>query len=223
MKNSDKFKMAIEGKNIPVLTIDHKWHRLFERTTEGMPSEIVKLRDELNELIKREAKVRTELRALKKAKNDLMQGIVSNMEEASGSSNKLAIKKTEESKRLINEINDKTEEYEDEMIGLPREIGRVNRALMLMTMDYCYQVMKENTDEIELISEWVERIRIDLKMNVVRKQEMEVKNVEIYSYLNDIFGADFVDLFDILYDVESRRREILEKQIAIKEQKITKK
>lgn len=223
MKNDDKFKAALDGKNIPVLTIDNKWHRLFERTTEGMPPDIAKLRDDLNELMKREAKLKTELRALKKAKNDLMQGIVSNMTGASDSSNKLAIRKTEESKRLINEINEKMEAYEDELIDVPREIGHVNRTLMLKTMDFCYRVMQENTDEIELISQWIERIRIDLKMNVVRKQEMEIKNVEMYSYLHDIFGADVISLFDIRYDMEARRQEILEKQRAVREHKVTEK
>lgn len=223
MKNDDKFRAALEGKNIPVLTIDHKWHRLFERTPEGMPADIGKIRDEMNSLMKREAKLRSELRSLKKAKNDLMQGIVSNMEKATDSSDKLAMRKTEESKRLISEINEKMEECEDELIDLPREIGRKNQLLMLRTMDFCYKIMQENTDEIEVISKWVDRIRIDLKMNVVRKQEMEVKNVEMYSYLHDIFGAEVISLFDIRYDLETRRQEILEKQRAVREKKVTEK
>lgn len=223
MKNDDKFKAALQGKNIPVLTIDNKWHRLFERTTEGMPPDIEKLRDELNALMKREAKMKSELRALKKAKNELMQGIVSNMQGASDSSDRLAIRKTEESKRLINEINEKMEECEDELIDLPREITQLNHSLMLRTMDFCYRVMQENTDEIEVIGKWINQIRVDLKMNIVRKQEMEVKNVEMYSYLHDIFGAEVISLFDIRYDLEARRQEILEKQRAVREHKVTEK
>ncbi len=44
------------------------------------------------------------------------------------------------------------------------------------------------------------KIRIELKKNVVRKQEYEISNQEIYSYMHDIFGAEVVDLFDMKYN-----------------------
>lgn len=220
MKSNDKFKAALEGKKIPLLTVDHKWHLLFEQADET--AEIRKLKDELNELVKRQGKINTELKELKKLKNNLMQGIVSNMEEAASASDKHAVKKAEESKRLINEINEKVEGYEDERMDLPREIDQLNRKLMLKTMENCYRTLQENTDEIERISEWIDTIRVELKTNVVKKQEMEIKNIELYSYMHDIFGPEVIDLFDIRYDVEARKTEILEKQRAVKERKVTK-
>ena len=39
-----------------------------------------------------------------------------------------------------------------------------------------------------------------VKKNVVRKQEMEIANQEIYSYMHDIFGAEVIDLFDMKYN-----------------------
>ena len=44
------------------------------------------------------------------------------------------------------------------------------------------------------------RVRIDLKKNIIRKQNRTINNKEIYSYLHDIFGAEVLDLFDIQYD-----------------------
>ena len=55
---------------------------------------------------------------------------------------------------------------------------------------------------IEELSEWLAKIRIELKKNVVRKQELEIANQEIYSYMHDIFGADVINLFDMKYNVE---------------------
>lgn len=218
-KENDKFKAALEGKKIPILTVDHKWHRLFEQTA-GDP-ELKKLQDDLNALLKRQGKINTEMKDLRKIKNNLMQGIVTNMGEAVNASDKIAVKKADESKRLINEINDKISEYEDEMIDLPREIDQMNRKLMIRTMESCYHIMQENTDEIERISNWIERIRVELKMNVVHKQEMEVKNVEMYSYMHAIFGPDVIDIFDIRYDVETRKQELLERQREARERKTT--
>ena len=37
---------------------------------------------------------------------------------------------------------------------------------------------------------------IELKKQLIRKQEMEQKNQELYSYMHSIFGADVINLFD---------------------------
>ena len=47
-------------------------------------------------------------------------------------------------------------------------------------------------------------MRVELKKNVVRKQEMEVANQEIYSFMHDIFGSDVIDLFDMKYNPENK-------------------
>lgn len=44
---------------------------------------------------------------------------------------------------------------------------------------------------------------MDLKKNIIRKQNRDINNREIYAYLHDIFGPSTLDLFDIHYeDVE---------------------
>ena len=50
------------------------------------------------------------------------------------------------------------------------------------------------------IDDWIANIRVELKKNVIRKQNRDINNREIYSYLHDIFGAEVLDLFDIEYD-----------------------
>ena len=93
--------------------------------------------------------------------------------------------------------DEKLEKYQDEMLELPGEIDRVNFQLMLFTMECCYRTMKENQGAIQEITDWVTQVRIDLKKNLIRRQEMEQQNQEIYSYMHDVFGADVVDLFDM--------------------------
>ena len=87
-------------------------------------------------------------------------------------------------------------------MDIPREIDRVNTELMLATMEYCYDTMKENAGQIQEIGDWVTGIRIELKKKLVKKQELERKNQDIYAYMNDIFGADIVNLFDMEYGPE---------------------
>ena len=58
---------------------------------------------------------------------------------------------------------------------------------------------EENGEQIEQIDEWINQMRIELKKNVVRKQQKELYNQELYTYMHDIFGPDVMELFDLKY------------------------
>lgn len=201
MSRSDEiYKPALESKRIPILTLDHKWHKLF---TQAEPNKRLKRREEeLNELVKRQGKANTEIKEIKKLKRKLMQGIMENANEASSGKDTRARRKTDESKRLIEECNEKIAGYEDELIELPRQIDKINKELMLMTMEICYDRLKENERDIEEITKWVAQIKEELKQKLIIKQEKELVNQELYSYMHDIFGVDVINLFDMKYTSE---------------------
>ena len=190
-KKEDIYKKALEGKRIPILTLDNKWYRLFNMME---PDKELKKREEnLNSLLKLQGKLNTESKGVKKIKKNLMDEIVQLMECNDSASEK----KIEENKRLIEECNEKLDEYQDKLLDIPRDIDQANYALMIRTMEMCYEVLKVNEKEIEEIGEWISRIRVELKKNIIRKQEKEIKNYELYSFMNDIFGADVIDIFDV--------------------------
>lgn len=197
MGSEDKkeiFSGALQGKKIPILTMDNKWYRLLDETGRTAAGELT---EHLNELLRRQGKLNTESKEIRKLKKKLMSEIVPMVNEAEQSQNAALEQKIEDNKRLIAECNEKLEKYQDEMLELPGEIDRVNFQLMLFTMECCYRTMKENQGAIQEITDWVTQVRIDLKKNLIRRQEMEQQNQEIYSYMHDVFGADVVDLFDM--------------------------
>ena len=191
VKNEDNYKNALAGKKIPILTLDNKWHRLFAMMEPD--KELKRLEENLNSLLKLQGKMNTESKSIKKIKKKLMDEIVQLMERNDSSANK----KIEENKRLIEECNEKLDDYQDKLLDIPKEIDRANYALMIRTMEMCYEVLKVNAKEIDEIGEWITQIRIELKKNIVRKQEKEIKNYELYSFMHDIFGADVVEIFDV--------------------------
>lgn len=196
-KKDEVFSSALREKKIPVLTLDHKWHQLFTQTA---PNKAVqRLESELTELLKQQGKANTETKELKRLKKKLMQEIMDHAGETADGNDAKAVKKMEENKRLINECNERLEAYEEQLLELPDQIDRVNRELMLLTMETCYDTMKANEAELAETSRWIARIRIELKKKLVRKQEMEQTNQEIYSYMHDIFGAEVIELFDMKY------------------------
>ena len=202
----ESYKQALKGKKVPILTLDNKWYRLF--TMMEPDRELKRLEDALNDLLKQQGKMNTESKGLKKIKKKLMDEIVQLMEKEDSSSNK----KVEENRRLIEECNQKLDEYQDKLLDIPKEIDQANFALMLRTMEMCYEVLQVNSKEIDEIGEWISQIRIELKKNIIRKQEKEIKNHELYSFMHDIFGADVVEIFDL--NEEQMNRIIQQRELA---------
>ncbi len=199
--SEEKFKAALADKKIPVLILDSKWHQLFKKA--GITPEIEKLEKELTELLKKQGRINTEIKNIKKLKGELMNNIVSSMD---GSDDK-SEKKVSDSKRLINESNEKMDALEDELLELPRQIDSINKELMLQTMALCYETLSENTDEIEKIADWIHEVRIQLKKNIIKKQEKEFQNADLYTYMHDIFGPDVMEIFDLRYEPTLKKPE----------------
>jgi len=195
----EKFQNAIKSANVPVLVLDNNWYKLQAKT--GSNREIKSLEEELKGLIKRQGKLTNEINSIKKIKKNLQAEIVSNMDDGTKDrDNAASDKKLDDNKRLINECNEKIDAYQDEMIDLPHQIDSVNKELMLKTMELCYERIKENTDDIEEIADWIKQIRIELKRKVIKKQEKEIENIDFYTFMHNIFGQDAMNIFDMKYE-----------------------
>ncbi len=195
----EKYRPAIAGKKLPIVTIDHKWHQLFARVEKT--NAISEKEQELNELLRAQGKCNSEMKKVRKIKKKLMDEIVELMDQQDAATDV----KVEENRRLINECNDKIKEYQDEALDFPVRIEKANAELMIETMKVCYENMRLNEHHISSIGKWIADIRIELKKNVVRKQEMEIANQEIYSYMHDIFGADVIDIFDMKFKPDEHK------------------
>lgn len=193
------YEQALIGKKIPILTLDNKWYKLFPNLNDY--PEVLNLARALNDLLKKQGKLNTETKDIKNLKKKLMQEIVPMVDALEQNPNDKSLeKKLDDNKRIIEECNEKLESYEDELFELPRLIEQANRELMLATMEYCYDKMQSNTDDIIEIAKWIADIRVELKNNLVKKQEMELYNKQMYSYMHDVFGANVIELFDMKYN-----------------------
>lgn len=195
------FERALEGKRIPILTLDNKWYQLLD---EEARESVAQLEGELNGLLKQQGKLNNEVKEIKRLKKRLMEEIVSMMGEEEQSEDSKNAQKSEQNKRLVEECNEKLEACQDQLLDLPREIERANFQLMLATMDCCYGSMAENTEAIRETEEWIAEIRVELKKRLVRKQELERHNHAIYNYMHDVFGAEVVDIFDMHHDLDGQ-------------------
>ncbi|WP_051234237.1 hypothetical protein [Butyrivibrio sp. NC3005] len=202
-REEDVYMPALQGKHIPILTQDEKWKLLFGE--EGTTPEIDELEKELNELLDRQSELRQKSKDIKRLKKTLLDEVI-HLSDQLHKGVKGAETKLDEHKRLIEECNVKTDEIAEQLTALPRQIYDTNFKLMVETMNICYEKMHRNTDEINVIDEWLVKMRKELKKQVIRLQEGEMENFNMYSYMRQIFGPDVVEIFDMQYDPEREHR-----------------
>lgn len=201
-KTREDFVEAVKGKHIPILTLDNKWHELF--AINKKTPEILTLEEKVNKLLKRQGFLNTEIKNLKKVKSDLMKDIVENMElTEEAKSNKL-----NKNQELIKEINEKIEGYDDELLDIPSLLKEANDELMIATMDVCYHRLYDNSRIIIEISEWIRRVRVELKNRIVNKKAKEIENQHAYTYMHNIFGHEVIDIFDLKYVGDEVKEEL---------------
>ena len=202
MKNTDEFRKALEHNKLPLLVLDQKWHRLF--AIHGKTDEIRNAETELNNLLARQGKLNSDLKDYKKVKNQLMDEIVQNMEGSDGNASDKE-KVRDKDKRMIDELNERIDAAEAELLELPQKMKQVNENLMILSMEYFYAKIKINTQESKEIEAWINQVRIDLKKNIIKKQNRDINNREIYAYLHDICGPQVLDLFDVEMEASDKK------------------
>ncbi len=177
-------------KSLPILTLDERWYHLV--TDKIKTDEIRYWEKEVNELLKKQGQVNTDIKEVKKIKSHIIKEVVENMEDDS-SNNK---KKMTQNQRLIKEAKDKISQLEDESLEIPRKLARANEQLMLETVKVCFEKINSNKEDLEVLNKWIDSTRVKLKKNLLIKQDKEAVNEKMYTYMHDIFGAEIMGTLD---------------------------
>lgn len=191
------FTHMLNDRRVPIVILDERWHQLFDKQSKSI--KIVELERRLNELMKRQGKLITDVKSLKSAKHQLMDGIVANMNVDSTPIGKLNDKKLLKSQKLIQDINGKLKNADNDLAELPYKIKEANSKLVVEGMNQCYQKLDDNSEELKEINQKINDMREELKRLIVKKQDMEEENTTIYTYMHDVLGSDIMEMFDQRY------------------------
>ncbi len=188
------FNKIVKDRKLPILVLDNRWHELFsaDQKTPAMKE----LERKLNNLLKQQGKLVNDIKDMKKLKNNLLKEIMDNMEVGSDTLGKAKAKKLEQNKQFITELNIKIDDAMDELAEIPYRIKEVNEELMAASINIFYDKLENNKEELNNVAEWILRMREELKVKILIKQELEEKNSMIYTYMHDILGAELMELFD---------------------------
>jgi len=191
---SSEIREALQGKKLPILTLDERWYQILpdhEKT-----AHIKQLETQLNNLLKKQGKMINDIKDMKKLKKKLMNEIVANMEPDNSPAGKLRVRKLEKSHQFIEDLNERMQQADDELLDMPYEIKKVNEELLVESMRVCYKRLKNNKNDIEELGKWINETREALKVKIIVKQEKEIENSSLYSYMHDMLGGNVLDSLD---------------------------
>jgi len=191
------FSNLLANKRVPIVILDERWHKLFQKTPKS--ARVTELERKLNDLMKQQGKLVADVKSLKTAKQQLMGGIMANMNVDSSPEGKLNGKKLQKSQKLIQDINLKLKNTDNDLAEIPYKIKEANARLVVEGMNQCYQKMDANSNELAAVTQRMEQLREELKQLIVKKQDMEEENTVIYSYMHDVLGSDVMELLDQHY------------------------
>ncbi len=197
-KDFSSFERAVKSKKLNICSLDEKWHGLFP--FDDKPEQIKAGEAKVNALLKQQGKLNTDLKDLKKVKNQLMDSVMDNMGGDAENAGWEATDKLEKNRQLIDDVNERIDATADALKDLPKMIKEANDELMMRTMEYCYDKLRLNVKEAHEIGDWLNNIRVELKRNIVKKQNREVLCRRMYAYMHDVFGSEVMDLFDLYND-----------------------
>ncbi|HHV13593.1 MAG TPA: hypothetical protein GXX75_25335 [Clostridiales bacterium] len=199
-EKKSEFHKLVKDKKLPILTLDGRWHEIF--TEDRKTSAIKELEQQVNDLLKKQGKLVNDIKDMKKLKNGLMQEIMDNMDIGRDNAGKEKDKKLGRNKQFITELNEKIELAMDELGDLPYQIKEANEALMSESVALFYERLEKNKEELSQVADWINSIREELKHKILLKQDLEVNNTQIYSYMHDVLGAELMELFDKEYHIK---------------------
>lgn len=188
------FDAVVKNRKLPILTLDSRWHELFPE--EMKTSRIKELEQEVNNLLKKQGKLTNDIKDMKKLKKSLLKDIVVNMDIGTDLIGWQKEKKLDKNKQYINDLNDKIDKAMDDLADLPYKIKEKNELLMAESMKIWYKQLEENKLALAEIGGWIAKMREELKLKILAKQDMESRNKLIYTYMHDIMGAGLMEAFD---------------------------
>jgi len=188
------FNKIVKDRKLPILILDNRWHELFDENQKSSTMKELELK--LNNLLKKQGKLGSDIKDMKILKNNLLKEIMANMEISSDVANKAKEKKLDKNKQFITELNQKIDTSMDELSEIPYKIKEVNETLMAASVNIFYDRLESNKEELQNVADWIAEIREELKRKILIKQDLEGKNSMIYSYMHDILGAELMELFD---------------------------
>ncbi len=185
-----QFLKAIQGKGLPILTLDPSWHALF--AMRGKSVEIKNLERRLTDLLKEQAKLNSANKNMHEKKKQLMTNIIHSMSEDDDDNRRLKTRQ----KDMIEKINADVIDNEDRLNVIPDQIKRVNEQLLMETFRQVYYEISINKQEIDELDAKIDNLRVELNNRIMEKDSKEEYNHGVFDTLKNIVGMSSINVYE---------------------------
>lgn len=184
---------VLKNKKLPIVLLDPLWHSM----SDTIKTKFIKEKEAvLQELLKEQGRVSTDLKEYNVVKqNFLKQIIILSDEVQNGGDNK----KLDELNKLHQSVltaNNKIEELETRLTEVGDEINQTNHAIIeeMVAVSYEYiEAYKKKEDELE---KEIEALRSEMLNKTNEKKEAEKVQKNIYNYMHNMIGRQYVEVVD---------------------------
>ena len=189
-----EFTKHFKGRNVPILILDEKWLEIFPEHAQN--STIRALVAELGKLLKEQGRQVDEIKGIKRYKSQMMQEIVVNMDADDSTVGKLKRRKMDKSQKKILELNERLELRKESLSDLPYQIQEANNELLFESTRVCYERFRENLEKLGELEAEIAGLQEQLKMKKLDKQEREMRDEKMYTYLHSVLGPELMEKLD---------------------------
>lgn len=188
--------IELQRHKMPIVTLDNSWHQLAEKIK---TPQIEELEKKLTELLKQQGKLNTDYIQYTKMKKNMLDTILELTHDAFELRSPNAIKKIEDTQKMILQINTEIEDMEKELDTLPKQIQEINGKLLEQTVNICYEYMNSYREQSQQLDEEIQVIRERLMEKTEIKKKYDESAGQLYKYLHQTVGPDFIEKLDRVY------------------------
>ena len=196
-KNSPRVKFdskVLRKNNISLLTLDERWNSLFKN--EEKPQEIARLEDTINQHLKDQARLNTELKGIPALKKKLLDRIMVLTPEAFDNGGEEAKKEMQQCEKEIKRLNERLPELEGELDKIPERIKETNLQLLEYAVTHVYFKISADRKRVRELDALIEETRNKLKEYIDEKEALSQDDTDIYSYFHDLLGGEELEKLD---------------------------
>lgn len=186
----------IKKNHIPILVRDKQWKDIISTKAN---KNIQSFSKNIENLLNEERELTKLLKDSKQHKTKLMNKILHLSDLLNRKGQEDVVAELEKCKEEINKTNHIIDETIEKLEIYPKEIERVNLALLKETINIVYKDISNDNEKLHAIDEEINVLREKLGNLRDEKDELE-KNIEmLYSFLHTVIGHEEMEKLDIRF------------------------
>lgn len=194
----------LQDKKLPIVLLDSLWYTAREHIQSPV---IIKKEEHLKELLKEQGKLHIDYKEYSIVKQNFMKKVL----EISGDQQEKA---TSEGNNTLDTLHDsilnlshKLEGIRERLETIEVEITKENKEIIFEMAAIGYSYIEHYKVETDKLEEQIETLRLEMLEKINQKKQEETNLKDIYGYLHNIIGREYVEVIDgIISNIDDRSR-----------------